>query len=325
MTALLTEREQFLKERQTRIGGTDIAALLQVHPNRGPVQVYLEKIGKAKAVEPNDQMKRGTRAEPYLAQTYTELTGRELAKCPTYRHPEYPECGVSPDYMTSDEALLVEIKSHEFFVSNQYGESGSDVFPQHEEAQCMWEMHITGIHQCELFVGFSWSDLRTYPIRYDREVALGMEEVARKFWRDNVLAGVEPDITGLAADTAYLKERMRKDSGATIKADYQTELLILELREAITNFNIAEMEKERLSNSIKKFMQDNQNAAILQWSGGKPITYKTDRDSVAETCDTAMLKAKAPEIYKQLKELGIIADRVTRKGARKLCPNFPKE
>ena len=64
------EREQWLLQRRAGLGGSDIGAILGLSPFRTPVDVYLEKTGRAPANEETLQMRFGTYAEEFVAQEY---------------------------------------------------------------------------------------------------------------------------------------------------------------------------------------------------------------------------------------------------------------
>jgi putative phage-type endonuclease len=84
-------RSEWLKQRQTGIGGSDVAAIVGKDPyGRTAADVYDEKIGEVVDGEPSPAMLRGRYLEPVAVQLYQELTGRALRRQPMRRHREFP-------------------------------------------------------------------------------------------------------------------------------------------------------------------------------------------------------------------------------------------
>lgn len=88
--------EKFLARRRTGIGGSDIGAIVGVDPFRTPMDVFLEKTGRAEE-ESSPVMERGTRLEPIVLELYTERTGHKLKKAKFRRHREHSFLIANPD------------------------------------------------------------------------------------------------------------------------------------------------------------------------------------------------------------------------------------
>jgi|GEM_PF-1181216 len=84
-------REEWLEQRRSGIGGSDIAAILGVDPfGKTAADVYDEKTGNGVEVEQTLPMKRGNVLEPIAVQQYVEETGRQVRRQPMRRHKQYP-------------------------------------------------------------------------------------------------------------------------------------------------------------------------------------------------------------------------------------------
>jgi putative phage-type endonuclease len=78
----MTSNKRFLEERQTGIGGSDIAVILGVSPfGRTAVDVWRDKLGlgPSQNMTPTGPMLRGKILEPIAAKEYSKETGRSLA------------------------------------------------------------------------------------------------------------------------------------------------------------------------------------------------------------------------------------------------------
>lgn len=82
MRAAITtnEREAWLAERRTGIGGSDAAAVLGLSPWRTPVQVWLDKTGKSSPEPETEAMRIGTELEDFVARRYMAETGRTVRR-----------------------------------------------------------------------------------------------------------------------------------------------------------------------------------------------------------------------------------------------------
>lgn len=86
----MSNREDWLKERQTLLTASDAAAALGLNPYVTPLQLYAQKLGLVE-VEENEAMKWGKRLEEPIAQGFAEDTGRVVIHPPEYeivRHPD---------------------------------------------------------------------------------------------------------------------------------------------------------------------------------------------------------------------------------------------
>ena len=77
----MTERIEWLKARQTGIGGSDVAAILGLSKWKTPLDVYNDKIADTPSEESNPSIEWGNRLEPVIRQKYSDVTGLSV-KCP---------------------------------------------------------------------------------------------------------------------------------------------------------------------------------------------------------------------------------------------------
>jgi len=84
-------REEWLEQRRSGVGGSDVAAILGVDPfGKTAADVFDEKVGNGVEVEQTLPMKRGNVLEPIAVQQYVEETGRQVRRQPMRRHKKYP-------------------------------------------------------------------------------------------------------------------------------------------------------------------------------------------------------------------------------------------
>jgi putative phage-type endonuclease len=245
---------EWLRERRTYLGATDVVAIMGASPWKTPLAVYLEKTGQIEPEPPNAQMLRGLRMEPYVARIYTYETGEVLRKAAFCRWPEPARfIAASPDYERVRDRRLVEIKTHAPHIANEYGPSGSDVIPLHERLQVVWQMHVTGrTHGADLIALFGVDDVRIYAVEYDANVAREMEEAAREFWAFHIHKGYAPEPT--ENDGELLERLYPQHMARTIDADDELEEIVARLEAARAARESAEQAEEECIARLKAAM-----------------------------------------------------------------------
>jgi hypothetical protein len=154
---------RFQAERQTGLGGSDIAAILGLHPWKSAHTVYCEKLGLTEPIVENDAMWLGTVIEPELRKRYAETTGYQIqasGRMKRHSNPLYDFAMCHPDgYIDANEKGrgLVECKYsglprvdteaawHDLDPDKKamsWGPAGTDFIPQFYLCQGMWELGI---------------------------------------------------------------------------------------------------------------------------------------------------------------------------------------
>jgi putative phage-type endonuclease len=245
------QHAEWLRERRTYLGATDVVAIMGASPWKTRLAVYLEKTGEIEPEPPNAQMLRGLRMEPYVARIYTDETGEVLRKASFCRWPEPARfIAASPDYERIRDHRLVEIKTHSPHIANEYGPSGSDVIPLHERMQVVWQMHVTGRGPVAYLIAlFGVDDVRIFEVEYDIPVARQMEAAAIEFWDNNVRHRVPPEPT--ENDGKLLERAYPWSVGPAIDADDELEEIVARLEAARAAREGAEQAEEECIARLK--------------------------------------------------------------------------
>lgn len=74
------ERLEWLKNRQTGIGGSDVAAILGLSRYKSPLDVYNDKIGEISESEQTQAAYWGTQLEDIVAKEFQKRTGMKVQK-----------------------------------------------------------------------------------------------------------------------------------------------------------------------------------------------------------------------------------------------------
>jgi len=201
-------REQFIEERRSGLGGSDIGAILGLSRYKTPVQVWLEKTGRADDQESSLQMRFGSFAEDFVASEYEKRTGCQVEKyAPMLRHPTAPLIGhvdrlVVPDGVNvlscrseirTDTGLECKTASAYEVSSPDWGEEGTDQVPPAYLVQCAAYMALTGCPRWDLAVLFGNQEFRIYRLLRDRELEDEIIARASEWWNRHVIQGNIPD------------------------------------------------------------------------------------------------------------------------------------
>ena len=210
-TALATltgKLAQFLAERMTGLGGSDIGAILGLSPYKTPLDVWMEKTGQVAPQESSLQMRFGAMAEQFVADEYEATTGRKTQRFnPMLRHPSAPLIGHVDRLIIPDGAKvashkqeirtdrLLECKTANAFALNsgEWGDSGTDLVPATYLVQCATYMALTGCETADLACLFGNHDFRVYTIARDRELEAALVEQATIWWQRHIIEGAMPD------------------------------------------------------------------------------------------------------------------------------------
>lgn len=95
----MTDRLEFLEDRQRFIGSSDAAAVLgRSSWGKTAQDVFYEKVDPVRDTDdPHGPKARGRDMEDPIARLYAKMTGRKLRKTDSVSHPKYPYIGANPD------------------------------------------------------------------------------------------------------------------------------------------------------------------------------------------------------------------------------------
>jgi putative phage-type endonuclease len=287
-----------LDQRLAGITGTDLAAVVGVHPQRSAVNVWLEKRGEAPPWVDTDRTIWGEKLEPLVRVDYAARHGLRIEEPGTLVHPDHDWMMATPDGVAyalggTEPLKGLEIKTHTIHLLHLYGAPGTDEVPPHELCQCVWGMAVTGLERWDL-VAFIDNQPREYVIERDDEVIAHLKERAERFLVDNVRGGVAPDPDGSDAYDEWLKARWSKNTDDLIDIgdDLETFALIERGRELREHDAEVEAELQRLTQAIKTKIGDK---AGVTWrdANGKPLKLTWKRSNGAKRVDHAAMAKDA--------------------------------
>lgn len=281
----MTARDQWLEARRGAITGTDVAAILGVHPYRNALDVYLEKIGQAEPVTQNEAMWWGTYLEAGIARRYQEITalekewllrGAAIATCwpkkrtlvfddgtgdaqVLVRHPEHPWWLGTPDGIVQQPGVDrtgLEVKTASAYIADEWGEPGTDQVPLHYLTQCAWYMGATQISRWDVCVLIGGNRLGVYTVKRNEALEAKLCAEAQRFWKEHVQAKVPPPIDGSEQWAAYLGKLHAKATGVVMDASDEVRSWVDRYRDGQKREKQAKVDVQLARNKLAAILGD---------------------------------------------------------------------
>lgn len=204
---------QQLELRRGGIGSSDIAAVLGEDPFKGPLDVFLDKTGRSEDTT-SEQAELGQELEPVIADRFARKNGFKLRKCGTRVHSELPWVMATADRRIVKTRDLAEVKNVGWRMAQRWSVT-RDVIeaPAYVLLQGHWQCLVLGMDAFWIVALIGGRDFYQQRFEFDAGFASDMLEVADKFWREHVLAGVQP-APGATEAARKLLEKLHPRGGA---------------------------------------------------------------------------------------------------------------
>lgn len=289
----IMEREQWLKERKTYIGGSDVAALCGLNKYKSAMGIYLEKTSAdVEETEITGAMEWGTRLEDAIAEAYSIRTGFTIEVEPNViRHPEHSFIAANIDRWADGKKHILECKTAGFMMSKEWGEEYTDQIPESYLCQVAYYAAICDVEKIDIAVLIGGQDFRIYTYNRNREFESKLIKVACNFWQNHVLKGIPPEPTS----TEDILALYPKAQGVMLEADNEIVDKVAKLRELKNEENTICNAVKNLQFEIQGFMKDAD--ILVDHSGHCLATWKNMNPRI--TLDTKKLQEEHKDIYQQ--------------------------
>ena len=198
-------RDVWLAERRKHVGGSDIAAIMNVSPYDGPMSTWMDKVhGRTKKM--TDAMSIGIHMEPWIMNKFAAMN-RDLHVVASpgmyvvdndlddngHRWRSANPDGIAT--LTDGRRALIEAKTARRYgddTCDTWGDEGTDEIPYAYLCQVTWNCAALN---CELWVVpvlFDGGDYREYRGRFEPALAETLIDHARNWWNANVVGDGEP-------------------------------------------------------------------------------------------------------------------------------------
>ena len=259
-----SSHDEWLAARDKGIGASEVGAILGLSPFETAFSLWLKKTNQVPREPENEAMLMGHMLEDVVAKRWEMETGEKVIKASAadiiYVHPEHDFLRATPDRIVRGRKKLLECKTTVTSID-------AEDIPAHWQAQVIYQMYVTGIHDADL----AWLVQGRYfgyaHIQYDEEFANFIVQKVTEFWNDCVIGGKEPEC--ISVSDFALKG---SDPGTTIEADEEAYAQLLSLRTLNKDLNTKEADAEALKDSIKLYMGQNES---ISFDGRVLATWKT--------------------------------------------------
>ena len=286
---------RFLPElRKLYIGGTDIAAILRMHPYRKKYRVWLEKTGRLdpEDLSDNEAVFWGSFLEDKIAERYAEITGYKVRNVNrTLVHPKYDFLRGHIDRKLAGENAGLEVKTVGLRSAYLWGEPGTDEIPLHYEIQVLHYIAITGYDYFDIAALFFGQEMRIYRVyrRNNLERIKELEETARNFWEKHVITGIPP-VPESTEETSMAYPEANRGEVATL--NFGQEHLVSKVYDLTEHLETVKAELDSAKTEIQNTMGD---AEVLENSSGYEVATWKNSSRNGKTFRTFRMKRRREE------------------------------
>lgn len=262
-----------IKKRKAGIGSSDIAAVAGLNPWRKPIDVFLEKTGRATGAS-TIQTRVGDTVEGAIATLYQQDRPCTFLAMPEPTVTREPWEIATPDRIavvtpTPGESVdllhkrVVEIKMVGARVAHHWTE---DSPPDYVLAQVLWQLHVLKLERGDIAALVGGTDFRIYDVAFAKEVAEALAEIARAFWHDNVLKDVPPAVDHSDSWKRYVAERWPTAKNEVVEAPAEAEAVARRLLAAKAALSESEQRYDQAANEMKAMLEDRAGFRGFGWS-----------------------------------------------------------
>lgn len=297
-----------LEQRKSRLGSSDMAAVLGVDPFRNAYDVWLEKTGKLEAeTKESEAMRMGTLLEPaVLAYAEDEIGKLTRNQFRSAKDVDFP-MGANIDAIVVATGEPVEAKTSGLRTGipfENWGDSLSDQVPDRVIVQATFHIlclaEIKSVCHVPALLGGRGFDRFIVP--YDADIADAIKTEGHNFWHKHVLADIPP--SNVTPSLAVVK-RVRREPEKVVPVD---SALIARWREQCDVRKAAEKAEKATLTEILTAIGDAE-------AGDCDLGTFTYLEQSRSTFDTKALKEAMPDIFEKYSD--VTKYRVARLKAQK--------
>ena len=285
-------REGWLAARRQGIGGSDIAAIVGLHPYRSAVEVWAEKTGLVDDSPAPEQAYWGMQLEDVIAKHFAASHRCRVRRVHAIlQHPQWPILLANIDRIAylPVEAVL-EIKTADSRLAAAWE---GDKVPDWVLLQVQHYLGVTGLDRGYVAALIGGNRYIEREVVRDDELIAQLQQIALDWWRRHVEEGVPPEPDGSEASSEILRRLYPTVQHPAVDLPDEAEALIREYEDAARAEKEAAERKEQAANRLKALLGD----AEIGRLGGVPRV----RWSVVQQTrlDVASLKQAYPAIYEE--------------------------
>lgn len=301
--------------RNTGIGGSDVAAIMGISRWRSPVEVWVEKTGRAPAkdLSGNEAVEWGTRLEDTVREKFREnhpeLVVMQLNATLVSRDRPWAHANLDGRVRDADGNWgVLEIKTADARKSDEWA-SG---VPDYYVTQVTHYMSVTGWGYAWVAVLIGGNTYREYRIERDEDDIAMVSGFVDEFWKGYVEADVMPAIVGTGHEGAALMGLYPSGEGSMdVPAEDMAAVdeVCRRYEDARGRESAAKADKAVAANELKAILGDHKSMDTdvyrATWSRSTRVALDVDR-----------LRAELPDVYEEYSRV-VPRDGGVRVSARK--------
>lgn len=287
--------EEWLKQRQNSIGGSDAGAILGFNKYESPYSLYCKKVYPETFEEDlsnNEAIHFGNVLEDIVAKEFTARTGKKVRKHNKMMyHPEHEFMSANVDRVVIGEKAILECKT-----ANQYKESewkDGNVSASYM-AQCYHYLAVTGLEKAYIAVLIGGQKFVWTEIERDEGIINEIIESEKDFWFNHVMKQVPPETDDSEATSDALNKLWNVTNENILTIDEEQNARFKAMIAIDKQIKELQKEKRGHQNKLKELLGENEQGQTYNFKA----TWKTQRRT---SLDTKRLKAERPELYEQYK------------------------
>lgn len=277
------EHKEWLRLRREHIGGSEAAAVIGMNDYQSPYSVWADKLGLLPPKEDNEAMRTGRDLEQYVADRFTEATGKKVRrKNAILINEEIPFAHANVDRMVVGEDAGLECKTTSVLNLKKF-KNGE--YPATYYVQCVHYMMVTGAKRWYLAVWIIGKEFKWFCIERDEAEIEALRKAEEEFW-ELVKKKIQPATDGKRATSDAIKEIFADSNDEEVDLSFVS--VAVETRARLDS-QIKELTalRDEQDNIIKSFM----GAASRGSCGEHRITWSS---SVRNTFDYKNFMADNP-------------------------------
>lgn len=244
--------EEWLEHRSKTIGGSDASAILGMNNYCSPYTVWADKLGKLPPKDDNEAMRIGRDLESYVAQRFTEKTGKKVRRennilC----NPKYPFAHANVDRMVIGEDAGLECKTTSSLNLTKF-KNGE--FPDNYYVQCVHYMMVTGCKRWYLAVLVLGKGFYDFVIERDEEEINALAKSEADFW-EYVKSKTPPAVDGTDSTSKTITTIFPNSNAETVSLFAYEDSLRQYVALGKQIKELEELQKE-MANKVKSFMNE---------------------------------------------------------------------
>lgn len=246
-------REEWLKLRRMRIGGSDASTIVGLNPYQSLYSLWADKLGLMPEKEDTEPMRLGRDLEDYVAKRFTEETGKKVRReNAIILNDRYPFAHANIDRMVIGERAGLECKTTSILNLKKFKDKE---FPEIYYAQCVHYLMVTGLDRWYLAVlilghGFKWFVLE----RDDLEIA-ALAKIETDFFVNHIAPKIPPPVDGHESTSSTINAIYSENTDSEDVDLSEFEIMLDTRDDIMAQIKALQDRKDCIDNQIKERMK----------------------------------------------------------------------